>query len=108
MPDDTQPVHASAIQYGLGLRQACDDTVALLGLDHLGQFLAQFWAVVMAMYCDSVLHGRIYKFLLGIRRNRDRAVHLAWVFTAIHKHSGHPGLPDDSRHSPFLSFAFVI
>jgi hypothetical protein len=79
----------------------------LLGLDHLGQFLAQLRAIVMTMHGDGVLHGRVYKFLPGICRNRDRAVHLAWVLTTIHKHSGHLDLPwhDDSQHSPFLSYA---
>ena len=73
--------------------KAYGGAVALLGLDHLGQLLAQLWAIVMTMHCDSVLHCRVYKFLFGIGRNRDRAVHLAWVITTIHKQSGHLGLP---------------
>jgi hypothetical protein len=79
-------------------------TIALLCFDHLGELLAQLGAIVVTMHRDSVLHCRVYKFLLGIRRNRDRAVHLAWVFTAIHKHSGHLTLPcrNDRQYSPFF------
>ena len=29
-----------------------NDVGALLGLDHLGQFLAQLWAIVMTMHCE--------------------------------------------------------
>jgi hypothetical protein len=62
-------------------------------LDHLGQLLAQFWAIGMAMHCDGVLRCRVYKFLPAICRNRDRAVLLARVITAIDKQSSHLGLP---------------
>jgi hypothetical protein len=37
-----------------------------LGFDHLGQLLAQLWAIVVTMHGDGVLHCRVYKFLLGI------------------------------------------
>jgi hypothetical protein len=76
-----------------------------MGFDQLGQLLAQLWAIVVTMHGDGVLHCRVYKFLLGICRDRDRAVHLAWVFTAVHKHSGHLSLPwcNDSQHSPVLA-----
>jgi len=84
--------------------------VALLGFDHLGQLLAQLWAIVVTVHRDSVLHCRVYKFLLGICRDRDRAVHLAWVITAIHKHSGHLTLPCAMILSirPFLAMLGVI
>ena len=65
----------------------------LLCLNHLGQLLAQLWAILMTMYSDSVLHCRVYKLFLGICRNCNGAVHFARVITAIHKQSGHLGLP---------------
>ena len=37
----------------------CQDTVALLSFDHLGQLLAQLWAIVVTMHRDSVLHRRV-------------------------------------------------
>jgi hypothetical protein len=92
---------------GLAAIVVCDanDVGALLGLDHLGQFLVQLWAIVMTMHCDSVLHGRIQKFFFGICRNGDGAVFLAWIITAIHKHSGHLDLPwyDGSQHTSLFS-----
>ena len=62
---------------------------ALLGLDHLGQLLAQLWAIVMTVHRHGVLHRRVYKFFLSVGRNRNRTFHLAWIVTAIHNHSSH-------------------
>ena len=45
-------------------KEACIVRVALLGFDHLGQLLAQLWAIVVTMHRDSVLHCRVYKLLL--------------------------------------------
>src|ERR1700758_2322874 len=59
----------------------------LLSLDHLCQLVAQFRTILMAMDRDGVLDRRFQKLLLGIGGNRDRAVHLARVIPAIHKHS---------------------
>jgi len=67
--------------------------LCLLSRDHLCQLMAQFRAILMAMHRDSVLYRRFQKLLFGIGWNRDRAVHLTWIISAIHKHSTHVGLP---------------
>jgi hypothetical protein len=38
---------------------SCDGAVALLGFDHLDQFLAQLWTIMVTMHRDSVLHRRV-------------------------------------------------
>src|SRR5215212_9626363 len=78
---------------------------ALLCLNHLGQLLAQFCAILMSMHSDSVLHCRVYKLFLAIGRNCNGAVHFARVITAVHKQSGHRGLPRTMRLSVRLNLA---
>jgi hypothetical protein len=34
-----------------------------LRLDHLGQLLAQLWAIMMTMHRHGVLHRRVYKLI---------------------------------------------
>jgi hypothetical protein len=65
---------------------------ALLRFYHLAQLLAQFRAIVMTMHRHGVLHRSVYKLLLSVGRNRNRAVHLAWIIAAIDRHSGHKSL----------------
>jgi hypothetical protein len=59
---------------------------------------------MMTMDCDGVLHRRVYKLFLGVGRNRDSAVFLARIISAIYKHSGHWGLP---RHNCFSLHPFT-
>lgn len=58
----------------------------------------------MTVHCDGVLRRRVYKLILVVGRDRDRAVLLARIITAIYNHSGHLSLPwhDCFSLRPFL------
>src|SRR4051812_5098253 len=79
-----------------------------MGLNHFGEFLPQVWAIVMTMHGNGMLRCRFHKFFLGVCRDRNGAVHLAWVFAAIHKNSSHLNLPVISRWEGRLLFYFSI
>ena len=53
------------------------------------QLRAQFGRVGMFMDAHGVLDRRVEKFLLGIRRQRDGAIHLAGKLAAIDVFASH-------------------
>ncbi|KAG0928379.1 hypothetical protein G6F31_017743 [Rhizopus arrhizus] len=62
-------------------------------MEHALELRAQLRRVRVLVHRGGVLHGGFQQFVVSVRRQRHRAIHLARVFAAIDVFTGHGVLP---------------